>query len=58
MTLTRQQQINLGRAGLIPCRVWLTPEQAAPAKAASEENIKAVIAAKSQIRDAMQEGGE
>jgi ABC-type transport system involved in cytochrome bd biosynthesis fused ATPase/permease subunit len=46
MTLTRQQQINLGRAGLIPCRLWLTPEQAASAKAASEENIAAVIAAK------------
>jgi ABC-type transport system involved in cytochrome bd biosynthesis fused ATPase/permease subunit len=51
MTLTRQQQINLGRAGLIPCRLWLTPEQAASAKAASEENIKAVIAAKKGERE-------
>jgi len=49
MTLTRQQQINLGRAGLIPCRVWLEPSDANSIKALSERNIKdalAVIAAK------------
>jgi hypothetical protein len=47
----RTIQRQLRKAGLIPCRVWLTPEQAASAKAASEENIAAVIAAKKGERE-------